>query len=273
MSGQKQNVVWLSPHLVIGILINFPFCQPWMVTKLHSYSTSLFLHRIHHKIPSTLKKGQRLKGNNKWWFFRNHSGMNWQKSWSLWSAARVQWSSWSHLLKTASQMMSTTIIREHCLGFLDKYEDLFFCTQQFSFPINYRFILVYFVLFNHNKTLIFSKTFSCEEKSIHWVWNYKTYLTMNKNIKLYGCFKHNTVSSPELLPPQNQRELKYASLCCTKKQIFYTNSTEVELIPGCKQPNRWIRVYDMHMQYIFILFCNLSAKCVYCSQDRYNSAL
>lgn len=48
-----------------------------------------------------------------------------------------------------------------------------------------------------------------------------------------------------------------------KKQIFDTNSTEVGLIPGCKQPNRWIRVYDMHMQYILILICNLSAKCVY----------
>lgn len=61
---------------------------------------------------------------------------------------------------------------------------------------------------------------------------------MNKNIKLYGCFKHNTVSSSELLPPQKQRELKYASLCYTKKHIFDTNSTEVELIPGYKQPNR-----------------------------------
>lgn len=61
---------------------------------------------------------------------------------------------------------------------------------------------------------------------------------MNKNIKFYGCFKHNTVSSSELLPLKKQRELKYASLCYTKKPIFDTNSTEVELISGCKQPNR-----------------------------------
>lgn len=35
-----------------------------------------------------------------------------------------------------------------------------------------------------------------------------------------------------------KRELKYASLCYTKKHIFDTNSTEVELIPGYKQPNK-----------------------------------
>lgn len=73
----------------------------------------------------------------------------------------------------------------------------------------------------------------------------------------------NTVSPPELLAPKQPKRKNMPHY--TKKSFLDTNSTRVELVPAA---NNLASEYEYmirttHMQYKFILFCNLSAKRVY----------
>lgn len=67
---------------------------------------------------------------------------------------------------------------------------------------------------------------------------------MNKNTIMYGCFKHTVIQSLHLnyLHLINQKEKNMPHYA--KKNFFYTKYYESRIGTGCKQPSRWIRVYD-----------------------------